>query len=128
MSSQIPGGEWYQRCARLEAEVLELKAENERLRKEYVDYIDGRSGSWYIVELKKERDELKRENDRLAEIISYLPKVPTESYEKQMAKEILQLRKTLQLILNAGNAATLGKWDATDEMKDLAYQALDTGG
>jgi type II secretory pathway component PulF len=36
---------------------------------------------------------LRAENLRLKETLSYLPKVPTQPYEKEMAKEILRLRE-----------------------------------
>ena len=44
-----------------------LAAENVKLRNEYDDYINGRSGSWYIVVLKKERDAARAENVALRE-------------------------------------------------------------
>lgn len=33
-------------------------------------------------------------------------------------------RVALQEALDKGNLATIGKWDATDDMKDLCYEAL----
>lgn len=36
----------------------------------------------------------------------------------------IRYRETLEGILNAGNMAAQGKWDATDEMKQVAFQAL----
>lgn len=60
------------------------------------------------------------ENERLGEILSYLPKVPTEPYEKAMAKEILELhaeverlKQTLQI--ERGNASD-GYWKGLAEM------------
>ncbi len=41
---------------------------------------------------------LEKENDRLKETLSYLPKVPTEPYEKEMAKEILTLKEKMILL------------------------------
>lgn len=35
-----------------------------------------------------------------------------------------RMAEDLQNILNQGNVATIGKWDATDEMKASAYNAL----
>ncbi len=38
--------------------------------------------------LRNKLIELQKENERLQEIISYLPKVPTQPYEKELAKEL----------------------------------------
>lgn len=35
-----------------------------------------------------------------------------------------RLTRALTKTLNAGNLAAQGKWDATDEMKDICYKAL----
>lgn len=43
-----------------------------------------------IIELQRQRDELQSKYD---ELISYMPKVPQEPYEKSLAKEIIELRK-----------------------------------
>lgn len=43
----------------LRAEVDRTQKAYDRMVKEYDDYINGRPGSWYIVELKKERDRLR---------------------------------------------------------------------
>lgn len=43
-----------------------LMDENNKLKKEYDDYINGRPGEWYIVELKKERDRYKEALERIA--------------------------------------------------------------
>lgn len=37
-------------------------------------------------------EKLKTENERLKEVISYLPKVPTQPYEKEMAQKIQELQ------------------------------------
>lgn len=50
-----------------------------------------------LTEIIREHDELIAENSRLKETLSHLPKVPTEPYEKAMAKEITRLRETLEL-------------------------------
>ena len=48
---------------------------------------DMRYGWQAAIEYKqKEIDELQAENDRLKEVISYLPKVPTQPYEKELAQ------------------------------------------
>ena len=47
--------------------------------------------------------ELESENERLKEALSYLPKVPTQPYEKELAKENERLRaenNALQDIIN----------------------------
>lgn len=49
-------------------------------------------------ELRKERNELRAEVERLKETLSYLPKVPTGPYEKAMAKEIIELRAEVELL------------------------------
>jgi hypothetical protein len=36
---------------------------------------------------------LQAENERLKEVLSYLPKIPTQPYEKELAKELIQLKK-----------------------------------
>ncbi|SRR6266540_5343302 len=40
------------------------------------------------------------ENKRLKEIISYLPKVPTQPYEKELAAKYLEIRLALIALLN----------------------------
>lgn len=49
------------------------------------------------------------------------------AYAEAFAR-IAELEKALQEILHAGNSATLGKWDATNEMKNMAYKALERKG
>lgn len=38
--------------------------------------------------------------DKYAELISYLPKVPTQPYEKQLAEEITKLKEELERVKN----------------------------
>lgn len=45
-----------------------------------------------LADAEKEITHLRKENARLKLTLAYLPKVPTEPYEKEMAKEILSLR------------------------------------
>jgi len=47
----------------------------------------------YNVIEKSAYDALAKENERLKENLSYLPKVPTQPYEKEMAKQIFNLQK-----------------------------------
>lgn len=37
---------------------------------------------------------------------------------------VAELVAAMQMILDKGNLATLGKWDVTDEMKTIAYESL----
>lgn len=46
--------------------------------------------------LARKLAEAREENARLKEVISYLPKVPTEPYEKQIAKELIEAREEHQ--------------------------------
>lgn len=57
-------------------------------------YSRANKGKIHLIEYSAYED-LKAEIDRLKEIISYIPKVPTEPYEQAMAKEIDRLSKTL---------------------------------
>jgi len=70
----------------LSIQVSHLIAENEQLKKK-IDRMA--SGSHEIIE---ENEKLRTENERLKEVISFLPKVPTEPYEKELAKEVERLR------------------------------------
>lgn len=56
---------------------------------------------------------LKAENERLKESLSYLPKVPTEPYEKEMAKKI----STLELELSGHYSALSKKIDENIHLK-----------
>lgn len=47
-------------------------------------------------EIAKWALEMEAENARLKETISYLPKVPTEPYEKELAKKVMELEKENQ--------------------------------
>lgn len=42
---------------------------------------------------QKEIDELQAKNERLKEVISYLPKVPTQPHEKELSEKIKNLEK-----------------------------------
>ncbi len=44
--------------------------------------------------LRNKLIELQKENERLQEIISYLPKVPTQPYEKELAQKVIELEVT----------------------------------
>jgi predicted nuclease with TOPRIM domain len=63
-------------------------------------------------ELVKENEELKAKATQMSDVI--------EEYVKQTTS----LRESLNQILNEGNLAAQGKWDATDKMKDIAYKEL----
>lgn len=45
-----------------------------------------------LLDQLTEIDKLRAENEKLKETLSYLPKVPTEPYEKELAKKVLELR------------------------------------
>lgn len=53
-------------------EMKAARAEIAQLRKEYDAYIDGKPGDWYIVELKKERDEARADVARLNHLVELL--------------------------------------------------------
>jgi hypothetical protein len=67
-----------------------LKEENEKLyaMRGEITKNDART----FGDLMLENDSLRKEVENLKEVLSYLPEVPTEPYEKAMAKEILDLR------------------------------------
>lgn len=54
---------------------------------------------YYVASVVKEciahLEERDREIERLKETISYLPKVPTQPYEKELAQEVMKLRDLL---------------------------------
>ena len=47
-----------------------------------------------------------------------------EELDKIRAENV-KLREALERILNEGNMAAQGHWDATDKMKTIAYEALE---
>jgi len=51
-----------------------------------------------LFETANQRDEARAEVERLRETLSYLPKVPTQPYEKELAQENARLREALTLI------------------------------
>lgn len=59
---------------------------------------DQRAAALALVEKWRAASE---ERDRLRAIVDNLPKVPTESYEREMAKEIVRLRAALERIASA---------------------------
>lgn len=61
-------------------------------------YSRANKGKIHLIEYSAYED-LKAEIDRLKEIISYIPKVPTEPYEQAMAKEIVELKNALKDLL-----------------------------
>jgi hypothetical protein len=75
----------------LEKECNELKAENNRLS------ALATQRHQEVTELKQERNALKAKYD---ELVSYLPKVPTEPYEKTLAKENAELRSKIKIALD----------------------------
>ena len=48
------------------------------------------------TDLRTEIELLHKENERLKETISYLPKVPTQPYEKELAQEVERLKSELE--------------------------------
>lgn len=54
-----------------------------------------KSSQQVVTTLKAEIDKLRAENEKLKETISYLPKVPTQPYEKELAKKVLELESKL---------------------------------
>lgn len=70
--------------------IKELEAENERLKttnRKHESLVAVAAAAPYFDEIKR----LKAENKRLTEVLSYLPKVPTEPYEKMLAKKIIEI-------------------------------------
>lgn len=55
------------------------------------DYLQGLEA--HVEKITAERDEW---SDKYQKLISYMPKVPTQPYEKEMAQEIDQLRSSLR--------------------------------
>lgn len=72
---------WQAACLHKQKEIDELK---DRLHYE-VEMIDGAAND----HIKK----LESENAKLREVISYLPKIPTEPYEKELSKKIQKLEE-----------------------------------
>jgi predicted nucleic acid-binding Zn-ribbon protein len=63
----------------------------------------------YWIEAARERDEIAKERDAI--------RLASREY-------IAKLERALRDILDEGNLATQGKWNATDKMKRLAYEAV----
>ncbi len=84
--------DWQGRCEELTAEISQLKS---ALESKHNAMLDGAEKEYL---LDRKCNELRAEIERFKEIISYLPKVPTQPYEKEMAKEIVKLKSKLSAL------------------------------
>lgn len=73
-----------------------------------------------------ETEQLKKRIDELSAESAYRGHLFVKAKDEADSLRLLaeSYRAKLQKILDIGNLATQGKWDATDEMKNVAYQAL----
>lgn len=76
----------------------------------------GRLQELSLENCRKEKDalaeKLKAAEDRLKEILSYLPKVPTQPYEKELAEKFAALHaKAEGLVENLDVIASCGRCD-----------------
>ncbi len=78
--------------AKLTAEISQLKS---ALESKHNAMLDGAEKEYL---LDKKCNELRAEIERFKEIISYLPKVPTQPYEKEMAQKIERLKSKLSAL------------------------------
>jgi predicted RNase H-like nuclease (RuvC/YqgF family) len=114
------------KCEEAQSELLSVKKENTELKSLFSVQLDileqNKQMSTEIEQLKKENAELlakseylntevhscsnkctrlhcvqRREIEKLKETLSFLPKVPTQPYEKQMAQEIDKLKSKLKV-------------------------------
>jgi hypothetical protein len=78
-----------------------------------------------LTVLKAENSELKKHLELTNEGWVHEFKYPElKAGNETLQSQALGLREALENILHEGNMATQGKWDATDKMKCLAYEAL----
>lgn len=54
-----------------------------------------------LNKLQNELDKLRVENDEMQTILSYLGKIPTQPYEKELAKSNLELRAVIEDLIQA---------------------------
>ncbi len=75
-------------------------------------FLAGAEAMWAEVgETLEDYEDMKFQNDRLKEVIQYLPSIPTEPYEKRLAKEHREmkdenarLKRALESLLNRAEA------------------------
>lgn len=70
----------------------------------------------HVIE-KQAYDKLERENEELKEALSYLPKVPTQPYEKELAQEISRLKAELEKA--KGEIKRLEVWSSDSHIQDV---------
>lgn len=75
--------------------VKRLEAEAACANIEKLNAWSSRQDAWNEV------DRLKAENETLKEIVSYIPKLPTEAYSKTLVMEILALKKEIESLKSA---------------------------
>ncbi len=79
--------QWDKEVHVIEYSAIEVKeAEIEQLKKEYRYLEQG------LLKISAENEAYHNEIERLKEVISYLPKVPTQPYEKELVQEIMRLK------------------------------------
>jgi hypothetical protein len=98
---------------------VKLSPENDFKDGERVDVIEFYAYQQALDEITK----LKAENIELKETISYLPKIPTLPYEKQMGKKIFKLTEALRKVRDALDEIAL--IDDTDYgFENIAIRAI----
>lgn len=114
-----------QRADQLREQLVEANAECDELERENAKL----AKDWEVSQMNWGRDKAKLALAVSAydEVVSYMSKVPTEPYEKQLAKEIVELRAKLE---TAENEQLLNFRATTDAqqliIKDLRTQLKDT--
>ena len=64
-------------------------------------YLHSDDNYYWTPEAYEEFKALKKVNERLKEALSYLPKVPTTSYEKEIAKKLIEVEKQNEIMREA---------------------------
>jgi DNA repair exonuclease SbcCD ATPase subunit len=117
-------------------ELPKLREERDRLAKENATLKESNRQAINEYKLSHEAtrkayaecDQLRAEVANLRETLNYLPKVPTEPYEKEMAKEILRLRAALDYVKNQIaprlSKRQLAEIEALERAEQIAHLAL----
>ena len=90
-------------------------------------YVAHPQSVWFEEHWRPIIEKLQAENERLKEVISYLPKVPTQPYEKEMAQKIIELEAENTKLRNAVDLCDKQIRELEKDKKDFSDWADDLG-